>query len=60
MSIFVRYWNYLKTWRKHREVIKELNRLTDTQLEDIGLNRGDIDHLVWLKEDKQQRGKSNT
>ena len=58
MSWLRRYLKYLCTWRKHRNVIKELNKLTDRELKDIGINRGDIDRLVWLKEDKQQRGKS--
>jgi len=53
----VRYYKYLSTWRKHREVIKELNMLTDAELKDIGINRGDIDRLVWLQEDKENRGK---
>ena len=57
MNIFSRYYKYLSTWRKHREVIKELNRLTDAELKDIGINRGDIDRLVWLQEDKENRGK---
>lgn len=56
MNWILRYFRYLMTWRKHRAVIKELNRLTDAELKDIGINRGDIDRLVWLKEDKQQRG----
>jgi uncharacterized protein YjiS (DUF1127 family) len=38
-------------------VVKELNALTDKQLKDIGINRGDIDRLVWLDEDKERRGK---
>lgn len=49
--------NYLATWREHRKVIKELNAMTDAQLRDIGIYRGDIDRLVWLDEDKQRRGK---
>ena len=57
MNWITRYFKYLCTWRKHREVIKELNKLTDRELKDIGINRGDIDRLVWLQEDKQQRGK---
>ena len=56
MNWIVRYYKYLSTWRKHREVIKELNRLTDAELKDIGINRGDIDRLVWLQEDKENRG----
>ena len=56
MNIFQRYLNYLKTWRRHREMVKQLNRLTDKQLCDIGINRHDIDVLVWLQEDKMKRG----
>lgn len=56
MSWFWRFTNYLTTWREHRKAIKQLNRLTDRELKDIGINRADIDRLVWLKEDKQQRG----
>ena len=57
MNWLVRYYKYLSTWRKHREVIKELNRLTDAELKDIGINRGDISRLIWLQEDKENRGK---
>jgi len=52
-----RYWNYLRTWRLHRETIKELNRLSDRELRDIGISRGDIDRLIWLNEDKTMRGR---
>lgn len=57
MSWFWRYMNFLATWREHRRVIKELNSLTDKELNDIGLNRADIDRLVWLGEDKDARGR---
>lgn len=56
MSWFRRYVNYLATWREHREAIKQLNRLTNRELRDIGISRADIDRLVWLKEDKDERG----
>ena len=56
MNIFARYYNYLKTWRKHRAVIKDLNQLTNKQLKDIGITRGDIDNLMWLPEDFNRRG----
>ena len=49
--------NYVATWREHRRVIKELNRLTDKELADIGIARADIDRLVWLGEDKSMRGR---
>jgi|14BtaG_2_1085337.scaffolds.fasta_scaffold128954_2 uncharacterized protein YjiS (DUF1127 family) len=56
---FWRYLNYLTTWREHRNTIKELNRLTDKELNDIGIARSDIDRLVWLEEDKTMRGRGN-
>tara|TARA_B110000208_G_scaffold22540_1_gene28736 strand:+ start:12302 stop:12463 length:162 start_codon:yes stop_codon:yes gene_type:complete len=49
--------NYLVTWREHRNAIKQLNQLTTRELNDIGLSRADIDRLVWLKEDKDNRGR---
>lgn len=57
MTWFWRYINYLATWREHRNAIKQLNALTDRQLKDIGMYRGDIDRLVWLKEDKDASGR---
>ena len=57
MSWFWRYLNFLATWREHRRVIKELNSLTNKELNDIGINRADIDRLVWLGEDKDARGR---
>jgi len=57
MSWFRRYWNYLRTWRMHRQAIKQLNRLSDSELKDIGLNRSDIDRMIWLEEDKTMRGR---
>ena len=57
MTWFWRYMNYLSTWREHRNAIKQLNLLTTRELNDIGLSRADIDRLVWLKEDKDNRGR---
>ncbi len=48
---------YLQTRREHRETIKQLNRLSDAELKDVGISRGDIDRLVWLEEDKTMRGR---
>ena len=56
MNWIKRYWFYLKTWRNHRAIIKDLNQLTNKQLKDIGITRGDIDNLVWLPEDFNRRG----
>ena len=60
MNIVTRYFNYLKTWRQHREAIKHLNRMSDHELRDIGINRYEIDRLVWLGRDKSERGRGNT
>ena len=56
-NIIVRFLRYSVMWSEHREAIKTLNRLSDRELKDIGLNRVDIDRMVWLDNDKQERGK---
>jgi len=55
LSWFWRYINFLATWREHRKAIKILNQLSDKELSDIGINRGDIDRMIWLEVDKQMR-----
>jgi len=54
----IRWLRYVKTWREHRRIIKELNSLDDKTLRDIGINRCDIDKLIWLDYDKEKRGKN--
>ena len=56
MSWYRRFMNYIMTWRLHRETIKELNKLSTKELRDIGLNRNDIDRMVWLDADMKVRG----
>lgn len=34
------------TWNKRRQARRELNMLSDRELWDIGLNRGDIERIV--------------
>lgn len=46
-NIFVRFMRYCIMWSEHRAAIKTLNKLTDAELKDIGLTRGDIDRMVW-------------
>ena len=58
-SWVIRWLRYVNTWREHRRIIKELNALDDKTLRDIGINRCDIDRLIWLEYDKEKRGKSN-
>lgn len=37
--------NFIATWRRERETIRELSRLTDRELADLGIARADI-HAV--------------
>ena len=36
----------LQAWRKYREAVRELSALTDRELADIGIRRGDIEYIV--------------
>lgn len=52
----MRFVRYVIDWRKTRSIIRELNMLTDKQLRDIGITRGEIDHLVYTMEQQEQKG----
>jgi uncharacterized protein YjiS (DUF1127 family) len=36
----------LNAWRRYREAVRELSQLSDRELEDIGIRRGDIHAVV--------------
>lgn len=36
----------LTAWRRYRDAVKELSQLTDRELNDIGLRRGEIEDAV--------------
>jgi uncharacterized protein YjiS (DUF1127 family) len=36
----------LTAWRKYRDAVRELSQLSDRELDDIGIARGDIEHIV--------------
>jgi uncharacterized protein YjiS (DUF1127 family) len=40
------YWTAFREWRKHRRLQTELCRLTDSELMDIGITRGEIDYVA--------------
>ena len=40
------YWNAFQEWRKREKLRTELCRLTDIELEDIGITRGEIDYVA--------------
>ena len=56
-TMLMRFVRYVIDWRKTRSLIRELNMLTDKQLKDIGINRGEIDYLVYTLEQQEQKGK---
>ena len=37
----------LRKWRRFNRSVTELSRLTDRELADIGLSRGDIPAVAW-------------
>jgi uncharacterized protein YjiS (DUF1127 family) len=36
----------LTVWRRYREAVRELSLLSDRELNDIGIRRGDIEYIV--------------
>ena len=36
----------LSSWRRYREAVRELSQLSDRELDDIGISRGDIEFIV--------------
>ena len=36
----------LNAWRRYRDAVRELSQLTDRELSDIGIRRGDIEFIV--------------
>ena len=37
----------LRVWRRYSESLRELNRLDDRELADIGITRCDIQRIAW-------------
>lgn len=40
------YWNAFQEWRKRGRLRTQLCRLTDSELVDIGITRGEIDYVA--------------
>jgi len=36
----------LTAWRRYRDAVRELSQLSDRELDDIGIRRGDIEYVV--------------
>ena len=56
-TMLMRFVRYVLDWRKTRSIIRDLNRLSDRELRDIGIDRSEIGHLVYTLAQEEQRGK---
>ena len=36
----------LAAWRRYRDAVRELSQLSNRELDDIGIRRGDIEYVV--------------
>lgn len=50
MGKLQRWWAFIQLKKEH----SDLYRLGDRELHDIGINRGDIDRIIW--EEVEKRG----
>ena len=46
MASFKTIYQKLADWRRYRETVRELSQLSDRKLDDIGVGRDDIEHIV--------------
>ena len=46
MTAFKTITEKLTAWRRYRDAVRELSQLTDRELSDIGIRRGDIETIV--------------
>lgn len=41
-----------RQWRRYNQSLRELNRLGDRELADIGISRSDIPRIAWDQADR--------
>jgi len=46
MTTFKTISEKLASWRRYRDAVRELSQLSDRELNDIGIRRGDIEYVV--------------
>ncbi|KRQ94095.1 hypothetical protein CQ12_21050 [Bradyrhizobium jicamae] len=49
-SSFEKYWNAFLEWRQRDRLRAQLCHLTDKELADIGITRGEIDCVAWHRD----------
>ncbi len=47
VAMFLSIVRLFQVWRRYNASIRELSRLGDRELADIGLTRGDIQRIAW-------------
>ncbi len=45
--MFVAIVRFIQTWKRYNKSLRELSRLGDRELADIGLSRSDIPSVAW-------------
>ena len=45
--MFLSVIRFIQVWRRYQASLRELSRLGDRELADIGLSRGDIQRIAW-------------
>jgi uncharacterized protein YjiS (DUF1127 family) len=45
-SFFEGYWRAFQEWRKRERILAELSSLSERELRDIGITRGEIDYVA--------------
>jgi uncharacterized protein YjiS (DUF1127 family) len=47
MTMLVAIVNFLRSWRRYNQSLRELHQLGDRELADIGITRSDIPRIAW-------------
>ncbi len=47
MSVFSNLVRMVRSWRDYDRSVRELSRLGDRELADIGISRSDIQRIAW-------------
>ena len=45
--MFVSIVRFVQTWKRYNKSLRELSRLGDRELADIGISRSDIPSIAW-------------
>ena len=57
MNWLIKWFEAVAVAQQRRADYWLLKNMSDKELKDIGINREDIDRMIWLEEDKTMRGR---